>query len=104
MVLKYEGYEFTKLNADTKQAKRFLTMYSWATDKDIYDAYKQPSQTKVSTFYSLKRKMEELGGYDMRITGAGSDNYSCAFRLKIDDVVYLVYETKCNSYLIKWYD
>ena len=101
-----KGYRFTPLNNTTKKAQRVLARYTWSRKSDIYEAYKNPSSTKVSTFYQLKRKMEDLNGYGMKITGAGSDQYSCAFLITDNKTnkTYLIYETSCNSYIIDYYN
>lgn len=98
------GYAFTPVNENTKRGKDMLTNYSWATDNDIYDAYKTPSKDKVNSFYKLKDKMKELDGRKMRITGAGSNFYSCGYLIDIEDNTYLIYETHCNSFIIKYYN
>lgn len=99
-----KGYSFTPMNNTTQRGEKVLARYNWSKKSDIYDAYKNPSYTKVSTFYQLKRKMEDLNGYGMKITGAGSDQYSCAFLITDDktDKTYLIYETSCNSYIIEY--
>ena len=94
---------YTFLNYETKRAKRYLTMYDWSTDEDIYDAYKKPSDSKVSSFRNIKATMRDVDGYDMKITGAGSDYYSCAYKVKVDEGEFLVYETYANRYLIPYH-
>lgn len=95
-------YTFTILNEKTKDAQKKIERYNESNKYDIYDAYTQPSSTKVSSFYKLLNKMKELDGYDMKITGAGSDNYSCAYKIKENEAVYLIYETRLNSFKIKY--
>lgn len=98
----FKDYSFAYVNENTERGKRMLKAYSKATNTDIYKAYKKPSSKKVSSFNKLKEKMEDLDGHGMRITGAGSDQYSCAYIINIDNEPYLIYETSCNSYIVKY--
>ena len=99
----YKEYCFTPLNPNTVKAKKFISNYT-NTDpdkKDIYDVYKKPSSEKVASFAHIKAKMNILNGKNMRITGAGTDIYSCAYMIEMDNASYLVYETPDYSYLIR---
>ena len=92
----------TWLNAPTQKAQRVLHCYNAYPHRDsIYKAYGRPSSTKVSTFFEIKKEMSDVGGYDIRITGAGSDVYSCAYRVK-DGAGYefMVYHTPGNRFAI----
>lgn len=98
--MKLENY--TYLNYTTQQAQRFIYRYDKSNKHTIYEAYNSPSTEKVQTFYELVEKMKELGGRDMRITGAGSNYYSCAYLLDEDSDTYLIYETHANTYKMKY--
>ena len=65
----------------TKLNKQRIISYKLSTKKTIWEAYKKPSSRKVSAYNNIKKEMESLGGYGLRITGAGSDTFSCAYRL-----------------------
>lgn len=93
---------YTYLNYTTQQAQRYIYNYSKSTCTDIYDAYEKPSSYKVRSFMELLEKMKNLGGRDMRITGAGSNYYSCAYLLDEDYDTYLIYETACNTFKMKY--
>lgn len=93
---------YTFLNYETKRAKRYLTMYNLSTKEDIFQAYGKPSDSKVTSFRNIKATMKDVSGYDMRIAAAGSDYYSCAYKVKVDEGEYLVYETYANRYLIPY--
>lgn len=99
-----KGYSFTPMNNTTKRAKLVLKRYNSSKASNIYGAYERPSSTKVSTFNKLTEKMEDLSGYAMKITGAGTDHYSCAFKIRDEktDKIYLIYETAYNSYIMEY--
>lgn len=96
----------TDLNPNTQKAKRMVRAYDNAKYSDIFKAYGKPSSTKVETFYAIKKEMSLRNGYGMRITGAGSDYYSCAYKYvdPKDGCTYLIYETYANTYRIKLED
>ena len=98
-----EKLNVTWLNRTTQKAKRVIRCYENSSKNDIYKAYGKPSETKVSTFYEIKREMAKVLGFDIRITGAGSDVYSCAYQVKDgSDVTYLIYHTPCNRFAIEY--
>lgn len=90
------------INSTTKQAQQIIRMYKNTTrGEDIYDAYNSPSGTKVSAFKEIKKEMEQVKGYSMRITGAGSDFFSCAYRVKDGSgFEYLIYHTHLNRFAV----
>lgn len=93
----------TWLNNTTQKAKRVIRCYERSNCNDIYKAYNKPSSTKVSTFYEIKKEMVNVSGFDIRITGAGSDVYSCAYQVKDGSgVTYLIYHTPCNRFAIEY--
>lgn len=89
------------INKDTKKARRIIAAYNNSTKADIFEAYKVPSSTKIKSFQFIKKEMEEEGGKDIRITGAGTDNYSCAYRVFDGTNWYLIYYTKINRFIIQ---
>lgn len=93
----------TKLNTSTEEARTKIRRYDNAKYDDIYKAYKKPSCRKVSAFNEIKKEMVNVKGYDMRITGAGSDVFSCAYKVKDgSDVVWLIYHTPSNRFAIEY--
>lgn len=92
----------TLLNPNTKQAKSCLHKYNFTQKgSSIFTAYGKPSNRKVQAFNEIKKEMETVGGWGMRITGAGSDIFSCAYKVNCDDGKdYLIYHTPCNRFAI----
>ena len=92
----------TWLNATTQKAPRVIRMYELTKKGDsIYKAYGRPSQAKVDAFNKILKEMQEVHGWGMRITGAGSDVFSCAYKVKDgSDYTYLVYHTPVNRFVI----
>lgn len=92
----------TWLNPTTKQAKRIIRMYENTTKGDsIFKAYGRPSQKKIFAFNEIVKEMSDVKGWGMRITGAGSDIFSCAYKCKDgSDYTYLVYHTPSNRFVI----
>jgi hypothetical protein len=94
----------TKLNRNTKQAERVIHMYEYTRKgNSIYTAYGKPSDKKVDAFNEIKSEMERVKGFNMRITGAGSDVFSCAYQVKDgSDITYLIYHTPSNRFVIEY--
>ena len=92
----------TWLNAPTQKAQRVIHMYEYTTKGDsIFKAYGKPSDKKVYAFNEILKEMQTVGGYGMRITGAGSDVFSCAYRVKDGaGFEFLVYHTPDNRFAI----
>ncbi len=92
----------TWLNTNTQKAQRIISMYEKTRCGDsIYTAYGKPSDHKVSAFNEIKKEMESVKGWGMGITGAGSDYFSCAYKVKDgSDYTYLVYHTHANRFVI----
>lgn len=64
----------------TKKEKGMLWSYEHSNMSDIYEAYRRPSESKVSAFWDCVRDKLDHDGYDGRITGAGCQFFSYAFR------------------------
>ena len=96
----------TWLNPSTKQAQRVIHMYEYTKKGDsIFKAYGRPSGRKISAFNEIAKEMSDVNGYGMRITGAGSDVFSCAYKVKDGSgFEYLVYHTPSNRFAIKVYN
>lgn len=93
----------TWLNPTNKKAQGVIRRYEHSSADDIYKAYGRPSDRKVSSFYLIKGEMATVKGFDIRIIGAGSDVYSCAYQVKDGSgVTYLVYHTPDNRYAIEY--
>lgn len=94
----------TKVNRTTKQASRYISMYNNTTKGDsIFKAYKKPSGYKVEAFNEIVREMNQVKGYGIRITGAGCDVFSCAYRVKDGSgVEWLIYHTPDNRFCVEY--
>ena len=92
----------TLLNPNTQRAQTLIRSYRNTTrGNDIYKAYKKPSSRKVAAFQEIKKEMKAVGGYGIKITGAGSDFFSCAYKVEgDDDNIYLIYHTAINRFAI----
>lgn len=95
----------TKVNRTTQCARDTIRRYENAKYDSIYKAYKKPSNKKVEAFQEILKEMSNVKGYDMRITGAGCDVFSCAYRVKDGSgVEYIIYHTPTNRYCVVYRD
>ena len=96
--------DVTWINRTTQKAERVIHMYEYTRKGDsIYKAYCRPSQRKVDAFNEILKEMQSVGGSNMRITGAGSDVFSCAYQVKDgSDITYLIYHTPDNRFAIEY--
>jgi len=94
----------TWLNTTTQKAQRVIHMYEYTKKGDsIFKAYNHPSDRKIDAFNQILREMVNVGGFNMRITGAGSDVFSCAYQVKDGSgITYLVYHTPDNRFAIEY--
>lgn len=89
---------FSYLNKDTQKAQSAIKRYNAnKLGSSIFDAYKKPSAAKIHAFKVIKNEMDEVGGKNMRITGAGCDVFSCAYQLGND----LIWHTPCYRFRIE---
>lgn len=80
-----------------KQADMFRK-YCNSSATSLHDVYKTWSANKEEAFKGCLADMKYHGGQDMRITGAGPQFFSCAYRVIRDDGAYLVYHTYANRF------
>ena len=94
----------TWINRTTQKAERIIHMYEYTKKGDsIYTAYIKPSQRKINAFNVILQEMQSVGGFNMRITGAGTDVFSCAYQVKDgSDITYLVYHTPSNRFAVEY--
>ena len=94
----------TLVNPNTKQAQSMINRYINTRRGDsIWKAYQKPSSRKVQAFQEILKEMNEVDGWGMRITGAGSDIFSCAYLvMNENDEKYLIYHTPSNRFAIKY--
>lgn len=94
----------TWINPTTKKAERVIHMYEYTKKGDsIFKAYNRPSNKKIYAFNEILKEMSDVGGFAIRITGAGSDVFSCAYQVKDgSDITYLVYHTPTNRFAVEY--
>ena len=94
----------TWVNPTTKQGQRIMHMYEYTQKGDsIFKAYGKPSNRKIEAFNEIAKERVDVGGWGMRITGAGSDVFSCAYQVKDgSDITYLVYHTPSNRFAVEY--
>lgn len=80
-----------------KQADMFRK-YCNSSATSLHDVYKTWSANKEEAFNACLSDMKRNGGQDMRITRAGPQFFSCAYRVIRDDGAYLVYHTYANRF------
>lgn len=100
--------EVTFVKNTTQKGQRILRAYEYAKHDDICKAYKKPSGHKVDAFNDIKKEMERLGGSNMRITGAGCDFFSCAYKVRDGAIIndghgfdYIIYHTPSYRYCVE---
>jgi len=74
----------------SKKAMGANWSYNRTNITTIWDAYKNPSYAKEKAYCNIRSEMEELGGHDLRITGANCMHFSCAYVLG-DKLIYHTY-------------
>ncbi len=93
----------TLLNPTTKQAQTKVHSYAYTKKgTSICDAYNKPSSKKVYAYNEIREEMSDVNGYAIRITGAGCDIFSCAYKVKDKEGhEYLIYHTPSNRFAIQ---
>ena len=94
------NWSWTDINPNTKKAERFIDSYNRSNYYRLEDAYKKPSHRKASIYKSLIIDMDNLGGFDMKITGANCSTFCCAFKYSDSGKDYLAYITPSYNYRI----
>lgn len=97
MYMTINGYNYTVLNAKTKKANDYMRRYS-SNYGGLYNNYKSCSSRKQAAWEEICRRL-----FDVRITGAGSDFFSCAGILldKETGKKHFVIETPSYSYIVE---
>ena len=78
----------------TKKTLAIVERYNHAYITDIWHAYKTVGETNRKAWDKIVSKQEADNGYDMRIVGAGSHFWSCAYKCLKDGKLILKYYTK----------
>ena len=92
------GHNYNMIGRTSKMANDFMRRYARHADKpDLMDNYKTCSEAKKSAWREICSRLTQV-----RITGAGSDIFSCAGRLVDKDTgdEYFVIETPSYSYAV----
>lgn len=96
------AYFLTLIKNTTQRGQQIIRAYENAKHDDIHKAYGKPSSHKVDAFNKIKKEMELVKGTNIRITGAGSDYFSCAYKAKSDDgKTYIIYHTHIRVYAVE---
>lgn len=96
---------FTKLNKNTKRAEKIIRAYenAWATQLcQVYPTHY--SSAKASAYKDCVEIMNDLGGSDLKITGACGNFFSVAFHYVKDGKYCLAYITHANNFSIELRD
>ena len=96
---------FTKLNKTTQRAQHIINAYdnAWATE--LYQVYPTHySSAKASAYKDCVALMNEVGGSDLKITGACGNFFSVAFHFVKDGKYCLAYITHSDNYVIELRD
>lgn len=93
--MSWMGLEICELN---KKERQMLNAYRASQNYTLNNVYKSPSKKKREAYSACIADMIRNDGFDMRITFATTYQFSCAYRIKREDGIYLVYHTRCNRF------
>ena len=95
--------EVTFIKNTTQKGQHIIRAYECAKYDDICKAYKKPSINKVAAFNDIKKEMNRVGGTNIRITGAGSDFFSCTYKVRdeVHGFDYIIYHTRFNRFCVQ---
>lgn len=94
-----------KINNGTQRANHIISAYdnAWATQ--LYQVYPTHySGAKASAYNDCVELMKQLGGHDLKITGACGNFFSVGFIFVKDNKKCLAYITHANNYYIELED
>lgn len=74
----------------SKKAMGANLEYNRSNVYTIWEAYKSPSYIKEKAYWAIRNEMNDLGGHGLKITGANSSFFSCAYILG-DKLIYHTY-------------
>ena len=97
---------FTKrailLNSNTQKAQNFVYNYLYAKYDDVSKFYGKPSYYKVASQEKIMDSMYHLDGWGYRVCGGNSCTYTAGWLVNWKGGTFLIYETHCNTYAIKY--
>ena len=94
----------TKINKGTKKYDAIMWTFNHAfKGNNIFDAYNAPSYKKVSSFNAIANRAKNTAGYnhDLKVCNAGCQNHSTSYSYTQNGTTYVIYDTKCNTYVIE---
>ena len=79
-----------KVNKNTQKAQNWIDSYESSDDYiitwgDIYKVYDRPSQNKVSSLYRHICRINEAGGYSIKILSHNSQSYVLGYLTEKDN-------------------
>lgn len=95
---------FTKINRTTQRARDIIRSYNNSSATQLWHVYGSYSGAKARAFDDCMHLMNEVGGHDLRITGAGNTNFSVAFTFVKDGKKCLAFITYRNNFVIELED
>lgn len=100
--------EVTFVKNTTQKGQQIIRAYENAKYDDIRKAYGRPSSNKIEIFNEIVKEMKDAGGSGMRITGAGNDYFSCAYKVRDGACInnghgfdYIIYHTHVNKFCVQ---
>ena len=100
----------TLLRPKTKKAQAFINNYKRieqlnnVENTSVLRWYKNPSYNKIRAEALIEEKMRECDGWGYLVLGDNSQTFTAGWLIKCkkSNLIYLVYETYCNRYLIPY--
>lgn len=90
-----KGHDYKVIGKDTKFAYRYMRSYH-RSEGSLFQAYGRPSNAKIEAWEKICRRLTNV-----RITGAGTWQFSCAGMLEDEDGRrHFVIETPCYSFIV----
>lgn len=102
--MKRTDYNFaTIVKATTQKGADIIDTTRRAGRGDIYDAYERPSATKVRTYRAIEERANDTEGYnnDLRVCGAGIQQYSTIYTFTEGGKTYAVKDTSGGTYIVE---
>lgn len=90
-----------KLNKGTQKAACFIYNYEHSNATHLRDVYSSYSRAKEEAYNYCIRLMRKLDGYNGRITAAGCQVFSFAFKYRENGIEKLAYITRNYDYSIE---
>lgn len=83
---KTPDYEIFCRQLENCKALNYIDRYEFSQCNSIYQAYKKPSQEKISAYCEIQEEAQKMGAYSpVKILSRNIDKYVCAYPIRIDD-------------------